>query len=185
MSDERTSGHRDSLLLGQLREISHALDEAGIDYALIGGVAVNSHGYVRATHDLDILSAIQDEQRLHALLMALGYETLDRRQDISSYVRGPLRLDIVHAHRPDALEMLGSASDARYADIPIRVISLEGLIGLKVQAFNDDPRRLRDLDDIMQLVRINRVDLDVAKVRAYFKLFDRETLLDDILNALD
>lgn len=185
MSDERSSGDRDSLLLAQLREISGALDQADIDYALIGGVAVNSHGYLRATHDLDILSGIQDEQRLHALLIALGYEALDRRQDISSYARGPLRLDIVHAHRSDALEMLGSANDARYADIRIPVISLEGLIGLKLQAFNDDPRRLRDLDDIMQLMKLNRADLDIAKVRSYFTLFGREELLDDILRTLD
>ncbi len=31
-----------------------AFAAAGVEYAVVGGVAVNAHGYVRATHDLDI-----------------------------------------------------------------------------------------------------------------------------------
>ena len=31
-----------------------AFAAAKVEYAVVGGVAVNAHGYVRATHDLDI-----------------------------------------------------------------------------------------------------------------------------------
>jgi len=31
-----------------------AFAAAGVEFAVVGGVAVNAHGYVRATHDLDI-----------------------------------------------------------------------------------------------------------------------------------
>jgi len=30
---------------------------AGVDFVVVGGVAVNAHGYVRATNDLDLFSA--------------------------------------------------------------------------------------------------------------------------------
>jgi len=66
----------------------------------------------------------------------------------------------------------------------LSVIPLEGLIGLKIQAFHDDPRRIRDLDDIIQLVKINSDKLNLDEVRSYFRLFDQESVLDDILRAL-
>jgi hypothetical protein len=36
-----------------LRVLS-SLNEAGVDYVVVGGVAMNLHGFVRATEDLDI-----------------------------------------------------------------------------------------------------------------------------------
>lgn len=67
----------------------------------------------------------------------------------------------------------------------LRVISAEGLIGFKLQAYVNDAARTRDLDDIQPLLRSNRAALDMGQVRGYFALFDREPLLDDILADLD
>jgi len=33
------------------------LDEAGVEFVVIGGAAVGFHGYVRATKDLDVVPA--------------------------------------------------------------------------------------------------------------------------------
>jgi hypothetical protein len=63
----------------------------------------------------------------------------------------------------------------------LRVISPEGLIGFKLQAVVNDPRRTQDIEDIRALLRANRDKLDLEEVREYFRLFDREALLDDIL----
>jgi hypothetical protein len=67
----------------------------------------------------------------------------------------------------------------------LRVISPEGLIGFKLQGLVNDPRRTQDLEDIRALLRANRGKLDLAEVRQYFQLFDREALLDELLNQLD
>jgi hypothetical protein len=48
-------------LLQQLRELLDAFVDAGIRHAAIGGLAVNVHGYSRATHDVDFLIATEDE----------------------------------------------------------------------------------------------------------------------------
>jgi len=172
-------------LLSQLREIHTALDGAQIRFALIGGVAVNAHGFLRATHDLDILVLAENDSLLHDTLSELGYKPIDRRPDISSYVRPPLRLDVLHARRPAARDLLARAATTNYQDIQVRIVSVEGLIGLKIQAFTDDPRRIRDLDDIIQLLKINRAILNLEEVRTYFELFHRKDLFDDILRALD
>ncbi len=63
----------------------------------------------------------------------------------------------------------------------LRVVSAEGLIGFKLQGLANDPRRTQDLEDIRALLRANRSTLDMEEVREYFRLFDREPLLDEFL----
>jgi hypothetical protein len=63
----------------------------------------------------------------------------------------------------------------------LKVVSAEGLVGFKLQAFVNDPSRTRDLEDIRALVRANRSTLDMEELRGYFRLFEREALLDEIL----
>ncbi len=65
----------------------------------------------------------------------------------------------------------------------LRVISTEGLIGFKLQGLVNDPRRTQDLEDIRALLRANRETLNMNEVREYFRLFEREPLLDELLNA--
>lgn len=51
-----------------------AFAAARVEYAVVGGVAVNAHGYVRATHDLDIFIRPTEEnaRAAFAALLALG-----------------------------------------------------------------------------------------------------------------
>jgi predicted nucleotidyltransferase len=170
-------------LLSQLRELHTALSQRKIVYCVIGGVAVNAHGAVRATHDLDLMLRAEDAPRARDVISTLGYRTLDAGREIESYVRARTRLDILLAQRSITLDLLARAQSIDYAGLSIKVIPLEGLLGLKIQAFNDDPRRLKDLQDIIDLVRLHRDDLKLDEVRAYFRLFDRETVLDDVLKS--
>ena len=51
-----------------------AFDAAVVEYAVVGGVAVNAHGYVRATHDLDLFirPTIENAQAAFQALLQLG-----------------------------------------------------------------------------------------------------------------
>jgi predicted nucleotidyltransferase len=51
-------------------ELLAALADAGVDFVVIGGVAVGFHGYVRATKDLDVIPA-PDPANLERLWEAL------------------------------------------------------------------------------------------------------------------
>jgi len=55
------------------RRILLALADAGVDYVLVGGVAVNLHGVVRATEDIDLFVRLDDEniERLKSALSAV------------------------------------------------------------------------------------------------------------------
>lgn len=54
-----------------------------------------------------------------------------------------------------------------------------------MQAYVNDPRRRHaDLADVQRLLRANP-EFDLARVRDYFALFDREKELDDLLRDLE
>ncbi len=174
-----------SRLFEQLRELVSRFEAGGIRHALIGGLAVNVHGYSRATHDVDFLVDLDDEARIHALMLEMGYEAIDRREDLSSYVSGNRRADFVHAHREVSRALLSGATRVAYGGLQLAVISAEGLLGLKIQAFNDDPRRLRDLADMLEVMRERGSTLNWEEVRGYFGIFDREDLFDELRRAAD
>lgn len=74
------------------------------------------------------------------------------------------------------------ARAAPRGDFEVPVVEVSDLIGLKVQSSSNDPRRARiDLADIDRLLDLPGVDL--ARVREYFRLFDREAQLDELLVA--
>ena len=56
--------------------IAKALNQANICYIVVGGLAVNVHGYERFTNDLDLVISLEPEnisQGLHTLI-AIGYK---------------------------------------------------------------------------------------------------------------
>jgi hypothetical protein len=63
-------------------------------------------------------------------------------------------------------------------------VSAEGLIAFKLQGWVNDSRRSQDLEDIRALIRANSGTLRMEDVQKYFRLFDRESLLQEILSEL-
>ncbi len=61
--------------LRSVESIVRALNAAQVDYLIVGGLAVNAHGFVRLTRDVDIVVRLTPgnaSRGLHALL-AIGY----------------------------------------------------------------------------------------------------------------
>ena len=61
-------------LYEELGRIVDALNEARMDYAVCGGIAVAMHGYARMTKDIDLLVRKQDVERIHDLVRPLGFD---------------------------------------------------------------------------------------------------------------
>ena len=168
-------------LVDQIREALAAFAGGKTSPALIGGLALAAHQVVRATQDVDFLVDADDADRLHGILLGLGYRCIHRSEDAANYLRGDEGLDLLYAHRPVARRLLDEAEERRTAMGTLRVISVEGLIAFKLQGHVNDPSRVRDLEDIRALLRANRESIDFEEVRRYFKLFDREGLLDELV----
>src|SRR5258705_3146919 len=56
-----------------LTKIIQRLNELGIDYAVIGAVALNQYGYRRFTEDIDLLLTKEGLERFQNELVGLGY----------------------------------------------------------------------------------------------------------------
>jgi len=165
----------------QIAQVAKALNAMGVRFALIGGLALASHKVVRATEDVDLLVEAEKADEIDAELARLGYRCLHRSAEAANYARADERIDFLYAVRPIARRLLGRAAELKTSLGELRVVGAEGLIGFKLQALTNDPQRTRDLEDIRALLRANRLTLDMEEVRGYFRLFDRESLLDDLL----
>lgn len=168
-------------LAQQIREVLAALRGLRHSPVLIGGLALAAHNVVRATRDVDFLVDADDSDHIHVALTKLGYACIHRSADAANYLRGEEGLDLLYAHRPEARRLMREAEMRQTGLGPLRVIGAEGLIAFKLQGYVNDATRARDLDDIRALLRNNAGKLNMPRVRAYFALFDRDKLLDDLL----
>src|SRR3984893_16956753 len=64
---------KESAVHKTLRKITKRLQDLGIPYALVGGMAMFFHGYRRFTEDVDILVTRDGLEEVHRQLEGLGY----------------------------------------------------------------------------------------------------------------
>lgn len=158
--------------------------------ALIGGFALPFHGVQRATGDVDFLVDAVGSDALHDALLAAGARCLHRSADAANYGTGSSRLapiDFIVARRPRAREMLRRTRLRllRAARLRVPVVDAEALIGLKLQALANEPRRTQDDADIRALFAARGGALNVDVLRDYYRTFDREHDLDRLLAELN
>lgn len=62
--------------LRSVETVVKALNEAGVRYIIVGGLAVNAHGFVRMTRDLDLVLQLERDNIILGLntLMEAGYQ---------------------------------------------------------------------------------------------------------------
>lgn len=155
------------------RELFTAMNGANIRYLVVGGVAVNLHGYSRFTGDLDILMALDRENldRLALLMDKEGFmrrlpidvRLLSDRKQVQQWIidKGLTAYTFIHQTLPQfSLDVLAGESlyfddfDKRKTIIivgktSIPVISINDLIGMKKKA-----NRKKDLEDIAALLEL-------------------------------
>jgi len=56
-----------------LARLSNDLEDRGIDYMVIGAVALLAYGYPRFTEDIDLVMTAEGLQKFHEELVGLGY----------------------------------------------------------------------------------------------------------------
>ena len=135
--------------------------------ALIGGLAVVVHQVVRATQDVDFLLEAEAADKVHAALLLLGYQCLHRSEDAANYVRGTEGLDLLYAHRPLARQLLSQAKERESPLGCLRVISVEGLIGFKLQGYVNEFDGARQRLRVGQHGHLVRSDLGLGQLAGF------------------
>jgi hypothetical protein len=150
-----------------LRKLSRLLDQASIPYAIIGAMALNAYGYQRVTVDVDILLTREGLEAFRELALGHGYlEKFPGSRRLRDTEHG-VPIDVVLAGEypgdgqpksvrfPDPARV--AVRGARVALVPLAV-----LVELKLASGMSAPHRLRDLADVLELIRAARLPATVA-----------------------
>lgn len=148
-----------------------------IDFALIGGFALGAHGVHRSTKDIDFLVDGSKKILIKKLFIDAGFNIFFESEELIQ-MDGPGYLDIIFANRPLSLEMLKQSKKGLvFAGVP--VVTKEAIIGLKIQAYKNDPSRaLQDKADIQALLKAGETDL--IEVKKYADLFDAWNEIEEL-----
>jgi hypothetical protein len=155
------------------QRIFGALNDAGVRYLVVGGVAMNLLGYPRFTGDIDILLALDEAnlERIARLMRNMGYEQripvdvqelseeghvlrLMTEKNLIAYTFAnpdlpQFSIDVIVG---ESLEFARYAKDALQVavlDVQIPVVSIDDLIGMKRKS-----KRKKDADDVIALLEL-------------------------------
>lgn len=161
-------------------KLAHSLlEQHNIPHAMIGGLAMACYGSTRATVDLDLLVRDQNKDILKKIFQEKGFNLIHESEEVIQF-SGIGYVDVLLARRPISEKILSESNQ----DGPegINFVKAEDLIGLKIQAYINDPsRELQDKADIQFL--IGNVDiLDWRRIKAYADLFNQWDIINDIKN---
>jgi hypothetical protein len=153
-----------------LQKASQALGARRIAHALIGGFALASYGVFRATVDIDLIAEGEKSEEIKSALTAVGFNLVAETTEVLHF-SGLGFLDILLARRPISQAMLRAAKPT--GPLGLNILGVEDVIGLKIQAYANDPKRtLRDQADIQALIEKNPA-LDWEKVKFYADHFQK------------
>jgi hypothetical protein len=150
-----------------LARLSTDLDEHGINYAVIGAVALLAHGYPRFTEDIDLVMTGEGLEKFHEELVGLGYVPAfpGARKRLKSTVDG-VSIEVMTTGeypgdgRPKPVSMPEPTEASTEID-GIRFVTLEKLSA---------PDRLKDLADVQELIKIRKLDAEFgAKLNPYVR----------------
>jgi hypothetical protein len=151
-----------------LQKISTRLNELGIPYAIVGGMALFRHGYRRFTEDVDVLVAKEDLKKIHANLDGLGYLPPHRHSKNLRDTELAVRIEFLTTggYPGDGKPKPVAFPDPRESRIEtdgIAYINLPKLIELKLASGMTDPGRLRDLADVREVLKILALPLEFGQ----------------------
>ncbi len=170
-------------LNGALARLSADLERHGIDYMVIGAIALMAHGYPRFTEDIDLVLTAEGLEKFHAELIGLGYvPAFEGSRKRLRATREGVPVEVITSGeypgdgRPKPVSF-PVPSDASVELEGVRVATLEKLVELKLASGMTAPDRLKDLADVQELIKIRGLDegfaggLDPYVREQYLKLW--------------
>ena len=153
-----------------LRRLVDELDENGLDYALIGGLALVAHGYRRFTEDVDILMTPEALQVFRERLLGRGYlPAFSGATKTFRDTRTGVRIEVIttgEAYPGDGKPKpvaFPAPAEVRLQREGVWLITLDKLIELKLASGLSAPHRLKDLADVQELIARLKLPLELAE----------------------
>lgn len=174
--------------MGILGILSKTAAEHGRNFLVIGGYAVNAHGYARQTADLDILVVKADRDFWKEVLLKNGYTIFSEHENFAQWtppVIGQLPVDFMFVNEQTFFKMYPEAVEGILIGVKIKYPSLMHLLALKMHVIKQalPHRELKDLYDVIQLVQINRVDTQSQSFKELCEKFGNAKIYETLVRA--
>jgi predicted nucleotidyltransferase len=158
-------------------------ERRGLPFLIVGGYAVNAHGYSRKTFDIDLMIRRDDSSAWREVMAGIGYRCTHEQTSFLQFAAADMpQIDLLRVNEETFTQLLAASERRRIAGIEARVPSLEHLIALKLHAAKNAPshRRYKDLIDIFYLVDVNKVDVSTDQFRQLCCKYGTAELYDEI-----
>lgn len=168
--------------------IEQLAKQKGLSFVVIGGLAVIEHGYPRTTTDFDLLVVTDSREPWHELLLSLGYKLTNEKGTFRQYAAGeigPMPVDLMFVNKPTFAGIQSAARTVTIEGARLPFVSLEHLLMLKLHAlkYSHLGRFLKDFDDVIRLVEVNKIDLRSPLIRDLFLKYGNADLYGKICRA--
>ena len=150
-----------------LLRICDALSEAEIPHAVVGALALGQYGYRRVTEDVDLLLSAEGLARFKQAHLGRGWvEKFPGSRGMRDTI-ARVNIDVVLSgeYPGDGKPKPVAFPDPQKVALRgerISLVPLNVLIELKLASGISAPHRLRDLADVLELIRIRKLDDDFA-----------------------
>jgi hypothetical protein len=147
-----------SAVFKALHNIAQRLNALEIPYAVVGGMALFMHGLRRFTEDVYILVTKNDLKRVHEQLEGRGYlpPFSNSKQLRDTELGVKIEFLTTGDYPGDGKPKPVSFPDPRTVSVEsdgISYINLEKLVELKLASGMTNPGRLKDLADVLELIK--------------------------------
>ncbi|HTK37077.1 MAG TPA: nucleotidyltransferase family protein [Pyrinomonadaceae bacterium] len=152
------------MLNDALTKLANDLERNGIDYVVIGAIALNQHGYKRFTEDIDLILSREGLESFKEKLVGLGYRPAfagAKKKFRTTAENVPIEVIISGEYPGDGLPKPVQFPDPETASVAIdgvKTISLEKLVELKLASGMTAGDRLKDLADVQELIKLKHLD---------------------------
>ncbi len=156
---------------------------------LIGGFAINHYKVTRQTADVDFLITPEDFDKIIARLEKAGYQknlAQDTFVQLKSNRLSLLDIDFMFVDRETFAQIRNEGQPISIAGQKFVVPSLNHLIALKLHSIKYNPkiRLSKDFPDIINLIRINKLDFKDKKFKELCLKYGTEEIYQRIGETL-
>ncbi len=157
-----------SAVFKALHNIANRLKALGIPYAVIGGMALFRHGFRRFTEDINILVTKQDLKRIHENLVGRGYLPPFAKSKHLRDTEFGVKIEFLTTgdYPGDGKKKPVSFPDPSTVNFEadgINFINLPKLVELKLASGMTNSGRLKDLSDVLELIKALEIQADFAE----------------------
>ena len=169
--------------------ISDVFQKAEVSCVTIGGFAVNHYQFSRATADIDFMMVEEDFDKALPLLETAGC-TLACRTSLFATLKAEvppfIEVDILFIDRKTLDGISKEGHTGEITGVKFIFPSLEHLIASKLHAFKNNPvhREGRDLRDIIELIKQNKIDIRSESFHELCLKYGNEEIYQKIKNIL-